>query len=389
MADIKSDSANAQILVSADGKKWHDITAPLQSIEIEDHDTLTDQAKVILDDNTGLLSHASYEGLRMRLGLGYGASTQLIFEGEITAARIVTTPNGQKVEMTALDYTYLMSKFTPKERVWKKGSSLSKAITEIVMSDKEHQPYGLTIQQISPPVDTMFSDEKALFQRNVNDWEFLTQLADRNLSKVFVEFDGKEKSKFYFVSMEELANAKPIGELSCCRWGGNLVSFTFEKIASGALKDVTASTIDFDTGKPVTAKPPERPPKPETPPPSTDGRNDVSDSQKKAIEALVELSSAAEKQVPTEKVQAAGTTPNPDEAKAKVKPDPTRALGYKGSGVARGNVTLRAKSRVTITGVSPWAAGDWYLRKVNHKFTRAKVQEKYLSNYSTTFEATR
>jgi phage protein D len=389
MADVKSDSANAQLLVSADGKKWHGITAPLQSIEIEDHDTLTDQAKVVLDDNTGLLSHASYEGLRMRTGLGYGTSTKLIFEGVITAARIVTTPNGQKVELTALDYTYLMSKFAPEERVWKKGSRLSKAITDIVMAKEGHDPYGVAIGKISPPVDTGFSDEHPLTQRNQTDWDFLMDLAIRNLSKVFVEFDGTNSSEFYFMSIEELANTKPIGELSCCRWGGDLVSFSFEKLASGALKDVTASTVDFETGKPVTAKPSERPPKSELPPPSTDGRNDLSPGQKKAIEALVALSAAADKQLQPEKVQAAGATPDPDEAKAKVKPDPTRSLGYRGSGVARGNTKLRAKSRVTITGVSPWAAGEWYLRKVNHKFTRTKVQEKYQSNYTTTFEATR
>jgi phage protein D len=393
MSDIKDDSASAQVLVSADGVKWHDITAPLQSIEIEDNDSLTDQAKVVLDDNTGLLSHATYEGLRIRVGLGYGTKTKLIFEGVITAARIVTAPNGQKVEITALDYTYYMTKNTPKEREWKQGARLSSAITDVVLGTKEEKrpegEYPVKIKDILPPEDTVFTDDRPLHQRNISDWDFLKQLADRNLSKVFVEFDGINDSKFYFVSYERLSTDKPIGQLSCCRWGGDLVSFSFEKISSGALKDVSASTVDFETGKPVTAEPAERPPKAEMPPPATDGRKDVSAAQKKAIEALVELSAAADKQIKAEKVQAAGATPDPDEAKNKVKVDPLRKLGYKGSGVARGNTSLRAKSLVTITGVSPWAEGDWYLRKVNHKFTRTRVQEKYQSNYSTTFEATR
>jgi phage protein D len=389
MTDVKDDKAAAQVLVSADGKDWRDITSPLQSVEIEDHDTLTDQAKLVLDDNTGLLSHASFEGLLIRIGLGYGTKTPLIFEGLITGARIITQPDGQKVEITAHDFTFRMTKFTPNERVWKDGSKLSDAIKEVVMDQKGHPPYGLTIQDILPPEDTAFSEDRALSQRNVTDWDFLKLLAERNLSKVFVEFDGIDKSKFYFVGLERLATADPIGELTCCRGGGDLVSFSFEKVASGALRDVTASAVDFKTGETVTHKPQERPPRPETPPPATDGRKDVSDGQKKAIEALTELSAAAEKQIKAEQVQAAGATPDPDEAKAKAKLDPTRALGYRGSGVARGNTDLRAKSRITITGVSPWAVGDWYLRKVNHKYARSRIAEKFLTDFSSTFEATR
>jgi phage protein D len=394
MSDIKDDSATAMLLISADGKEpWEDITAPVESIEIEDDDTLTDQVKIVLDDSTSMLSHAAYEGLRLRAGLGYGAKTALIFEGVVTSNRIVTSPEGQKVELTALDYTFLMTKHTPNERVWKAGDSLSSAIKGIVESSKDPKrtpgPYPMVIQDILPPEDTKFSDDKPLKQLNVSDWEFLKQLADRNNSKVFVEFDGVELSKFYFVSYERLATAEPIGELDCCRWGGNLVTFTVEKIASGALKDVTASTVDFETGKTVTAKPEERAPGPELPPPAIDGRKDLTDSQKDALTHLVELAAEADKQIKAEKVQAAGATPDPDEAKKKVKVDPLRKLGYRASGVARGNTKLRAKSRVTISGVAPWVEGDWYLRKVSHKFTRTRVQQKYQSNYATTFEAMR
>ncbi|HEX5368531.1 MAG TPA: hypothetical protein VFY10_03870 [Dehalococcoidia bacterium] len=389
MSAVKSDTAAAQVLVSVDGKDWRDISSPLQSVEIEDHDSLTDQAKLVLDDNTGLLAHASFEGLLIRVGLGYGSTTPLIFEGIITAARIITQAEGLKVELTANDFTFRMTKYTPKERSWKAGDTLSKAIEQIVVDDKSHSPYGITVKQIQPPEDVSFSDEKPMSQLNISDWDFLKQKADLYNSKVFVEFDGIAKSNFYFVDIEVLASAKPIGELTCCRGAGDLISFSFEKIASGALKDVTASAVDFATGEAVTHEPAERPPKTPAPPPVTDGRNDITSGQRKAIDALAELSSTAEKQIEAEKVQASDGTVNPDDAKAKIKPDPTRLLGYKGSGVTRGNTELRAKSRVTITGISPWAVGDWYLRKVNHKYSRTRIAQKFASTYSTTFEATR
>ena len=125
MTDAKANTAAARIEISVDGKDWRDISPPLQSLEIEDHDSLTDQAKLVLDDNTGLLANASFEGLLIRIGVGYGEKTPLIFEGVITAARIVTQAEGQKVEITAQDFSFRMSKHTPEERKWEKGQKLS------------------------------------------------------------------------------------------------------------------------------------------------------------------------------------------------------------------------------------------------------------------------
>jgi phage protein D len=391
MTDAKANTAAARIEISVDGKDWRDISPPLQSLEIEDHDSLTDQAKLVLDDNTGLLANASFEGLLIRIGVGYGEKTPLIFEGVITAARIVTQAEGQKVEITAQDFSFRMSKHTPEERKWEKGQKLSEVVKEIVTSTEGHKPFGITVEDkdVLPQEDVSFSKEKALSQRNQNDWEFLKALADRYMAKVFVEFDGTDKSKLYFVNIPRLASDDPIGELTCCRGSGDLVSFSFEKISSGALKQVTSSTVDFATGKAVTNTPPAPAPRPPIPPPQTDGR-DVEANQRKAVEALVELSAAADKEIEPEKKRASGGgSPDPEDSKAKIIEDPTRKLGYRGSGVANGNPKLRAKSRVTITGVSPWAAGDWYLRKVNHKYSRSKVGQKYLATYSTTFEATR
>jgi hypothetical protein len=64
---------------------------------------------------------------------------------------------------------------------------------------------------------------------------------------------------------------------------------------------------------------------------------------------------------------------DPDKIATTVKADPTRILGYSGHGTAIGTVKLRAKGKVTIKGIAPWAEGDWYVHQVNHIFTRINV----------------
>jgi hypothetical protein len=54
-------------------------------------------------------------------------------------------------------------------------------------------------------------------------------------------------------------------------------------------------------------------------------------------------------------------------------PDPTQRLGLLGEGISVGNIHLRAKGRLTISGVQAlpeWVAGNWYVRKVIHVFLR-------------------
>jgi hypothetical protein len=45
----------------------------------------------------------------------------------------------------------------------------------------------------------------------------------------------------------------------------------------------------------------------------------------------------------------------------------SRQLGMTAQGSSMGNIWLRAKSRVTVQGVSERFAGDWYVSNVTHK----------------------
>ncbi|WP_432949912.1 hypothetical protein ACQPXM_17710 [Kribbella sp. CA-253562] len=380
------ETAVAELWMSVDGKDWRDVSSPVQSVDVEDHDRLTDKATVVLDDNTGVLADASFEGLEVRITLGWKAQRAKIFEGVVSAARVIAAPGGQRIELTALDFTHRMSKHTPTEPVvWNRGETLTKVLTDIVTRAE----YRIKVGQIEPTEELTFDKTRALRQANVNDWAFVLDLAERQNCLAFLEFDGKNTSEFFFVPIEKVGTAKPVGTLSYCRGMGDLVEFDFERISSGALPTRSASTIDPASGAVVDAPAAPPAPRPELPAPGTGRDPGLGADRRAALESLTELAAAADAKLaaPTERV--AGAVADPGAAKAKIVPDPTRRLGFSGRGVATGNVLLRAKSRVSISGISAWAAGDWYLTKVNHVYRRERSEHRSRASYFTKFAATR
>jgi hypothetical protein len=88
----------------------------------------------------------------------------------------------------------------------------------------------------------------------------------------------------------------------------------------------------------------------------------------------------------------AGAPSDPDLADWTIKQDPTRALGLVGRGIAVGSVNLRAKCKLSIEGIAPWAAGDWYVRRVNHRVTRGSGLDEHRQpkgTFHTRFVVTR
>ncbi|MFL6120433.1 hypothetical protein [Actinophytocola sp.] len=385
MSGPADETAVALLRVSADGRDWREVSPPVQSVDVEDHDRLTDKATIVLDDNTGVLADASFEGLEVRLTMGWQAEPATIFEGEIIGSRVIAAPGGQKIELTALDFTNRMARHTPNPpMVWHNGERLSEVLKSIV----ERTGNRIVAKQIEPTEDLRFDEAHPLRQANVNDWEFVLDLARRQNCLAFVEFDGKDASKFYFVPVAKVGTAEPFGELRYCRGTGELIEFDYERISSGALPLRGASTIDPASGQVVTAPAPAAPPRPAVPAPATSRDRDLGAGRRAALEALTELAAATNDrlQQPTEQVAGAAADPGADAAR--VVPDPTRKLGLSGRGVASGTVHLRAKSRVRISGVAPWAEGAWYVTKVNHVYTRERINNRTRSSYFSKFTAT-
>jgi hypothetical protein len=374
----------ATVLVSADGSDWRDVSAPVYAVNVEDDDRLTDKAVIRLDDNTGVLANASFEGLELRVAFGEPDHRTYIFEGVVVSSRVLATPGRQSIEVTALDFTFRMSRRDYGPAEWKPGETLSSVLTRVVGRPQ----YDLRPFQVTPAADVVLDVRRPARLANVNEWEFVLDQADRQGCLAFCEFDGIDTSKFYFTPLATIMAAEPIGELHYARGPANLIEFCYERSATTAAPLRSASTIDPVTGAPHSVPTPAAAPRPPLPPPLTDGVADLDRSRRTAIEALSDLGAAAAATLtrPTERVtgEIARTA---NELGAAAPPDPTSVLGFTGRGVATGTVALRAKSRVHISGVSGWAEGDWYLRRVNHVYQRAMTVSR--PSYSTEFLATR
>jgi hypothetical protein len=383
MAQASDDAAFIDFQVSVKGDKWVGVSSAVQSVDVEDHDRLTDKAVIVLDDSTGMLSHASFEGLLTRVTLGWRAENAAVFEGIINSSRMLALPGGHGCEITALDFSLQLARRPLDTGEWKPGEKLSEVLKRLLSQTDPK----IAVAEIAPAEDTPVDTARLVGRPGLNEWEFILLEAGRQGCLAFVEFDSKESSKFYFKPITVLAAKEPLGVLTYCQGTGNLLEFTYERISSGALPVRETSALDPKTGALVEQKAPPEPPRPPVPPPATVRNRDATAEQKKAIEALTELGgkAAATLKRPVEHVsgQAAAA------AVKKVEPDPTRRLGLVGHGVATGNVKLRAKSKVTVKGIASWAEGDWYVTKVNHVYSRVRDKDRVRSSYHTKFTATR
>ncbi|ONI92917.1 hypothetical protein ALI22I_01185 [Saccharothrix sp. ALI-22-I] len=378
--------ATATVLVSADGSDWRDVSAPLHSLNVEDDDRLTDKAIVRFADTTGLLADASFEGLELRVALDESGGPTFIFEGVVTASRIVATPDHQHVELTALDFTYRMSTTPYDPAEWKAGETLTSVLTRVVGRPQ----YDITPFQIDPAADIVLDERRPSRPANVNEWEFVLDQAHRQGCLAFLEFDGKDTSNFYFTPLVKIVAAEPVGELHYGRGGGNLIEFCYERSAAISAPRRRAATIDPVTGVRRTSPMAATAPRPPLPPPITGRTADLDERQRTAIGALHDLAATAAATLVRPEERVSGTAAlTADELVYRPIADPTSLLGFHGRGRAAGTVALRAKSRVRISGIAAWAEGDWYVRRVNHVYRRANPRNGSLPSYFTEFLTTR
>lgn len=377
-------SPAATVLVSADGADWRDVSAPVYWVNVEDDDRLTDKVVVRFEDTTGLLADASFEGLEVRIALGDNDNRTYVFEGAVTGARVSAAPTRQRVELTALDFTSRLSAHDYDPTEWRPGETLSSVLTRIISRPDND----IVAFQIDPAVDITLDKRRTAPQANVNQWEFVLDQAQRQACLAFCEFDGRDASNFYFVPIAKVLAAEPVGTLHYGRDSGNLIDFRYERSAVTAVPLRSATTIDPVTGTARSTPPPPTTPRPALPAPMTDRVADLDAGRRAAIDALADLAAVAAAKLtqPTERVsgQAARTA---DELAHSDLTDPTCTLGYHGRGIAVGDVALRAKSRVQISGIAGWAEGDWYVRRVNHIFSRAEGPSH--TPYSCEFLVTR
>ncbi|MFF3450534.1 hypothetical protein ACFYXJ_25720 [Streptomyces sp. NPDC002667] len=363
-----------------------DVTVPVRSVAVEDHDRLTDEAKVVLDDPSGVLAHASFEGLVVQLTMGRLMQHAALFEGVVVSAVVQARPDGQQIELTARDYSHRLAQTPFDPKTWNTGEPLSALLRKLVTAPGT----GITAGTIEPADDTAPDARAAGRYVATSVWDFILDQARGQGCLAYVELADDKESRFSFRPIAAIAASEPVGTLRYCRVGSDLVTFTYERIGSGALPARSASTVDPDTGRLVDQPAPPAPPRPPLAAPRTDRAPGIPEQMRTAVELLTGKAAVAQAGLaaPAERVvgRAAGTA---RDARNRVSADPTRTVGMSGRGKAVGNVLLRAKAMLRITGLAPWAEGVWYLTKVNHVYTRDLVGDRQESSYFTHITATR
>jgi hypothetical protein len=360
--------------------KTHEVTASVASVEVEDNDRLIDKATVVLKD-----PHVSAPDLApgdpITVTLGWSSKSAVLFEGQVVSTPGQAPASGvPTLSVVAYDLSYLMHQrpvdATPQGRLSQIVAQIAGAYPAITVDQKN----------IVCDPDPNFTGDPALRQHGQTDLQFLQWLAWRYGHRVFVEYND-DKSQFYFMSNHRLATAKPLGALQWCHGLRQLQEFRYERVASRAIRQKVAAIPNPQDG---TASPVNGPTPPPVQPVEPNAQHAATLARIDPAEAA-RYTSGADASPPATPTPAAviGLPSDPRLAEAVTTWDPTAVLGLRGTGTAVGNIMLRAKGKVTIEGIAPWAEGDWYVSKATHTWHDTTIGKTRSATYQTQFTVTR
>jgi phage protein D len=366
------DSRTQFLDVKLDGSQ---IATDIVSVTVTDYDSVVDKAEIVLDDRTGTYTDALCAGSGLVVDMGWTSEHAILFEGDVLWVENSATPNGtRRVKLTALDLASRM--FWTKHPHKPYTGKLSDIIKSIL---SENSAYRIKEGDIKPDPDPEFTETKPLLKRDENDWEFIKRLANEYNARAFVEYNGGA-SKLYFVALSTLVKSKPQGYLHYCGPFSELIDFSCQRLGTNAETLYQAAVHDPTTGDLVESPAPEAKPPAAPLKPDPSHMADLAKSDPAAGERYKAAFEVAAKATPLPTPQAMGD-PLPSDPQAvatRTKFDPTRELGFRGVGTARGTIKLRAKGKVGISGVAPWAdSNDWYVHQVTHLIQNGTYLTKF------------
>lgn len=367
-----------------------EVKGTVVSVDVEDHDRLIDRAKIVIDDPQQAYAHSLAENQPVLIEMGWEGEIAFLFAG-FTQRPDTQSLGGtrQQVTVTAFDPSYLMNMRPAPEKAEHEGK-LSEIVLGVV--NRTVAPaHGITADAKNIQLST---DPKLKLVQppNVKDWDFIARLAIEHGCRAFVEVDAKGKAQFYMASEDKLLEAESMGVLRFCSGFSQVLSFNYRRVASAAVRSGLTAIDGAKPGEVVTGKSPGEQPKIEAKPSAETRANlgkttGATGAYDQAISAANDQAIKPEDQAPQEFLS--GLPSDPDLAERLLKRDPTRISGLFGEGEAVGTIKLRAKGKVTIKGIAPWAEGDWYVARVNHIYTRSVQGKQDRSTYRTKFAVTR
>jgi phage protein D len=357
MAGLQASKPPAAYVSVKEGKFLdNDLSALVISVSVEDNDRLVDEARVVFKDPDNKGSGLIEKQHHIEIELGWTNEHAVIFDGIVVDSVVGALADGTRtVEVVARDWSHPMSLEPVSEQ--HKPSKLIDLVTKI--AHRQIWRGDRAVIDCDPKIE--LTERGDLYQHNVTDYKYLQDLAERWGARAFVEYN-KGASRFYWVPTKKLLDDKPLGQLKYCRGTEKLIEFKYQSVAARSARQISATAVDPMSGAVKTTV---------TPPPAAPASSD---------------GAAA---APPPPAVAVGLPSDPQRAARATILDPTRALGLTGTGRAVGTVMLRAKGKVDIVGIAPWAEGAWYIAKATHVWTDGGTAEVRRASYETSFTATR
>ena len=356
-------------------------------LEIEDHDRLVDEARVTLADSFDLAGAHLANGHAITIWLGWEGERVKMFTGTVVqiGGEVGAGATSGGTTIVAHDLSARMQAANNNFAA-EPGEKLSDLVTRIASRHRGTIHMG----EIECQPDPTFERANLPRQLARSDYEFLQDLARTWGARCFVEIND-DQPKFYFKSIQSLWAADPLGQLDLCRGRGAITSFRYERIAARATRQLVTAAIDPVSGATVRGDS-----GPTTPPAPAAGRlsssvTEIEPGLARANDTLATATASAVAEPPPP-ATIRGRSSDPARARSYVVVDPTQALGLKGEVRAVGHVELRAKGRVTLIGMAPWAEGDWWIKRVTHTFTPARptaTPPRPTATYECQLEVTR
>lgn len=384
-----------------------DIANAITRVDVHDEDRGTDIATLVMDDHAGVSTDVIRPEVPIRIEMGWEGEHAVMFLGRVhqiqSYARSGTVGQLQFVCRDMSELMNVRPPTTAREHAGPLNTILAQLASEA----------GLTIGTVAIDPMPTWPDEpgQRLMQGDRTNWVMLQDIARSYSARAFVEVnslpgnrdaaaEAAAVAQLYFYSSDAMFAQQPLGKLTLCHGFGSLIDFRIDQIGRGALPAAETTVVDPVTGEVCTETGTSASPSATATIPGDtldQLRAARGDSAAATAEAGLEVTSASA--VPrTDAAVPARVTGAPsdcDLARRLIRPDRTRELGQRATGLAMGSVFLRAKSSVEIEGHSGSANGRWYLRRVNHIIEQSRVNSRdparrlEVKSYRTSFEATR
>jgi phage protein D len=253
-----------------------------------------------------------------------------------------------------------------RKKVWRNTTVTS--IVRKVVSDGGYT-FGRVEANLSPDPQVR---AEPINQDGKTDLAFLQDLAKTYHAKCFVELDEQDREVLYFIPERRILRLRRPDQLVLRYRTGpssNLASFSpsFDSSYIDRWNEVT--DLDSD-GKPVDTG---DQPQVETVIWDLDEAltAQASSEDQERIRALyangAEQKDRLQQQLTAARPAVGAVATESGELEATADQLESRRLGMSGSGTTLGTIWLRAKSKVSITGVNSRFAGEWYVPSVTHK----------------------